>query len=71
MKLTIRFKDPDLIYDYICAQAPFVDRYKPTAKEEKARAKLAEEFFEFGDYGCVEIDTVKGTGRLVPRKKWR
>ena len=71
MKLTIRFKNPGLIGDYLCDQVPFADDYEPTAKEEKAREKLADKFFEYGDYGCVEIDTDEGTGRLVPRKEWR
>ena len=71
MKLTIHFKDPDLIWDYLCDQVPFADEHEPTAKEEKAREKLAKQFFESGDCGCVEIDTVEGTSRLVPWKKWR
>ena len=71
MKLIIRFKDPDLIGEYIDAMAPCADEYQPTAKEEKSREKLSDKFFEWGDYGCVEIDTVEGTGRLVPRKEWR
>lgn len=66
MKLRIKFKDPDLISYYLCAECGNGD----DAKTDQKREKLADKFFEFGDYGAVEIDTANGTGRLVPIKEW-
>lgn len=73
MKLKIRFRDPDLINEYLCKKFPMPKN--ATEKQEDAvdrkREALCDKLFEFGDYGCVEIDTVAGTGRLVPVKQWR
>jgi hypothetical protein len=66
MKLRITFKNPDLISEYIDSVVPYED----SAKCDRAREKVADKFFEFGDYGAVEIDTEAGTGRLVPIKEW-
>lgn len=67
MKLRVKFKDPDLIGEYLDQAVPG-DYDDP--KVEAARDKLSRKYFEFGDYGGIEIDTEKGTGRLLTVKEW-
>jgi hypothetical protein len=67
VKLKIKFKDPDMIGDYINSAVPG-DYEDP--KVEAAREKIADKYFEWGDYGAVEVDTETGEGRLVPIKEW-
>lgn len=73
MKLKIRFKNPDLIHEYLCKEVPMPKNATEKQEEDvdRKRGALCDKLFEFGDYGCVEIDTVAGTGRLVPIKQWR
>lgn len=56
MKLRIQFKDPDLIGEYI---------YQ-AAKSDDARDELSNKYFQYGDYGMVELDTETKTWRFVP-----
>lgn len=66
MKLQVKFKDPDLISEYIDSVVP----YKDSAACDAKRKKVADKYFEFGDYGALEVDTETGLGRLVPIKEW-
>jgi hypothetical protein len=71
-KHTINFKDPDLIYELVNAKHPLPDDEDDiTPRMEKAREDFSEEFFEYGDYGRIEIDSETLAGRLVPRKEWK
>lgn len=64
----IQFKDPDLIGEIVCAHCPG-DPEDP--KVENAREQFSDKYFEWGDYGRVEIDLATLTGRLLPKKEWR
>lgn len=72
MKHQIQFKDPDLIYELINAKHPLPDDEGDiTPNMEKAREDFSDEYFEYGDYGCIEIDAETLACRLLPRKEWR
>lgn len=60
MILNVRVKDPDLIYEYV----------RKAARSEKERQKLYDEFFEFGDYGMLELDTKTEKWRWLPLDDW-
>ena len=71
MKLSIRFKDPDLIGEYLDAKfPPHAGEDERTARQETAMRKHADLYFEFGDYGGMQIDTETGEGRLLKRTEW-
>lgn len=71
MKHQIRFKDPDLIYELINAKHPLPDNEDDiTPRMEKEREDYSEQFFEWGDYGRIEIDSETLACRLLPRKEW-
>lgn len=64
----VRFKDPDLLYELAASRHP--GGYDDP-KVEKARSKFYDQYTEFGDYGCIEIDPATMQGRLLPVKEWR
>lgn len=71
-KHQIQFKDPDLIFDLINAKHPMpADEEDITPRLERLREEFSDEFFEYGDYGRIEIDSETLACRLVPRKEWR
>lgn len=71
MKIVIQFKDPDAIYEIINAKHPLPDDEDDiTPRMEKAREEFAREYFEYGDYGRVEIDTDTMAARMLPKKEW-
>jgi hypothetical protein len=72
MKLQIEFKDPDAIYDIINAKHPRPDdEGDDTPNKQQAREDFSEQYFEYGDYGRLEIDTDTMTARLLPRSEWK
>lgn len=72
MKVKIQFKDPDAIFDIINAKHPYPDDEDDiTPRMEKDRENFSKEYFEFGDYGVIEIDTDTLAARLLPRKEWK
>jgi hypothetical protein len=71
-KVIIQFKDPDAICDIINAKHPLPDDEDDiTPRMEKERYAFSHKYFEFGDYGNIEIDTDTMTARLLPRKEWK
>jgi len=69
-KHVIQFKDPDLIYELINAKHPLPDDEDDiTPKMEKAREAFSNEYFEYGDYGFIEIDSDTLACRLVKRSE--
>lgn len=77
MKFKVTMKDPDTLHDAIAeAAAESVATLSNDADEREAVAairreqaqKVAEKWFEYGEYLCVEIDTDAGTCVVVPRK---
>jgi hypothetical protein len=72
MKVIIQFKDPDAIWEIVSAKHPFPDdEGNVTPNQIKARDNFSDEYFEYGDYGNIEIDTDTMTARLLPRKEWK
>jgi hypothetical protein len=72
MKVRIHFKDPDAIYEILNGKHPLPDdEDEITPKMEKDRDKFCDQYFEYGDYGRIEIDTETMAGRLIPRKEWK
>ena len=70
-KHIIKFKSPDVIYDIASARHPFPeDEDDVTPRMEKERDDFLYAYFEYGDYGRVEIDSKTLECRLVPRKEW-
>jgi hypothetical protein len=69
MKIKIQFKDPDAIDDMINARFPLPED-DITPRMEKDRDAFSDEYFEFGDYGMIEIDTATMAARLLPRAEW-
>jgi hypothetical protein len=71
MKHQIQFKDPDLIFDLINAKHPLPDDEEDiTPRLEQQREDFSRGYFEYGDYGRIEIDSETLACRLVPRKEW-
>lgn len=71
-KVIIQFKDPDAIYDIINAKHPLPDdEADVTPRMEQAQEDFADEYFEYGDYGRIEIDTETLAARLLPRSEWK
>lgn len=71
MKVQIRFKSPDAIFDIVTAHHSMPDDEDDiTPRMEKERDDFMDEYFEYGDYGCIEVDTDTLTARLLPRKEW-
>lgn len=72
MKVQIQFKDPDVIYEIINARHPLPDDEQDvTPRMEAEQEAFSDEYFEYGDYGRIEIDTETMAARLVPRREWR
>jgi hypothetical protein len=72
VKIQIQFKDPDAIYDIINAKHPLPDDEDDiTPRMEKEREDFSDEYFEYGDYGMIEIDTNTMAARVLPRKEWK
>jgi hypothetical protein len=71
-KHQIQFKDPDLIFELINAKHPLPDDEEDiTPRLERLREDYSSKFFEYGDYGRIEIDSETLACRLLPRKEWR
>jgi len=71
-KIQIQFKAPDAIWEIINAKHPLPDDEDDiTPRMEKEREAFSDEYFEFGDYGMVEIDAVTMECKLIPRKDWK
>ena len=69
-KHIIQFKDPDLIYELINAKHPLPDDEDDiTPRMEKEREAFSDEYFEYGDYGWIEIDADTLACRLLTRKE--
>lgn len=72
MSIKIQFKNPDAIYEILNARHPLPDNEDDsTPRMEKVRDEFLDEYFEYGDYGCLEIDPATMTARLLPRKEWK
>lgn len=72
MKHQIKFKDPDLIWNLINAKHPMPDNEDDwTPRLEKQRDKFSDTYFEYGDYGRIEIDALTLSCRLLPKKEWK
>lgn len=70
-KVRISFKDPDAIYDILEVKHPLPkDQMDITNRMEQDREKFCEKYFEYGDYGLIEIDASTLECRLVPRNEW-
>ena len=71
-KVRIQFKDPDAIYDITNARHPLpAGEDDITPRMEKEREAFSDDYFEYGDYGVIEIDAETLACRLVPRKEWK
>ena len=69
-KHIIQFKDPDLIHELINARHPLPDDEDDiTPRMEKEREAFSDEYFEYGDYGWIEIDSATLSARLLTRKE--
>lgn len=72
MKIKLRFKDPDVIFEIVNAKHPLpADEGDITPNMEAARDNFSDAYFEYGDYGCLEIDTDTMSARILPRKDWK
>jgi hypothetical protein len=71
-KIQIQFKNPDAIWEIINAKHPLPDDEDDvTPRMEKEREEFSSEFFEYGDYGVIEIDPVTMECKILPRKDWK
>lgn len=69
-KHVIQFKDPDLIFELINARHPFPeDDGDITPNMERKREEFSDLYFEYGDYGWIEIDAETLACRLLTRKE--
>lgn len=67
-KHVIQFKDPDLIWELVNAKHPLPDDEDDvTPRMEKEREDFSNEYFEYGDYGWIEIDAETLACRLLTR----
>lgn len=72
MKIKIQFKDPDAIWEIINGKHPLpADEGDLTQNLEDARDKFSDEYFEYGDYGIIEVDVDTLETRLLPRSEWK
>lgn len=72
MKIQIQFKDPDAIYEIINAKHPLPDDEDDiTPRMERERDEFSKLYFQYGDYGCFEVDTETMQARLLPRSEWK
>ena len=71
MKIQLSFKNPDAIYEITNGKHPLPDDSDDiTPRLEKAREVFQDKFFEYGDYGVIEVDTETMACRLLPKKEW-
>lgn len=71
MKAQIQFKNPDVIFDIINGKHPLPDDEDDiTPRMEKEREEFSSKYFEYGDYGRIEIDTETMAARLLPMAEW-
>lgn len=69
-KHVIQFKDTDLIFELINAKHPYPDDEEEiTPKLERLREEFSEEYFEYGDYGFIEIDSETLECKLLTRRE--
>ncbi len=61
MKFIVTFKTPDAVDDAL-ADCSFVEK---AASTERLAKRLAEKFFEYGEYANIEIDTEAGTATVL------
>jgi hypothetical protein len=72
MKVKIQFKNPDAIFEIVTARHAMPDDEDDiTPRMEKARDDFMDEYFEYGDYGVIEVDTDTMAARLLPRREWK
>lgn len=72
MKIVINFKSPDAIYEIINGKHPLPDDEDDiTPRMESEREAFSDEYFEYGDYGRIEVDTDTMQARLLPRAEWK
>ena len=65
-KHVVQFKDPDLIFELINAKHPYPeDEEEITPKLERQREEFSGKYFEYGDYGFIEIDSETLECRLL------
>lgn len=70
--IRIQFKDPDAIYYVINARHPLPDDEDDiTPRMEKEREEFSDQYFEYGDYGMIEIEPTTMAVRLLPRSEWK
>lgn len=70
--IKIQFKNPDAIWEIVNAKHPFPDNEDDiTPRMEKEREDFSKTYFEYGDYGQIEINPATLECRLLPRKEWK
>lgn len=77
MKITITLKDPDCVYDAINESLEDLkidglnDEEIEVVKQKRLEeyTEIANEWFEYGEYLTVEIDTKEKTCVVIPNKK--
>lgn len=79
MKFRVTMKDPDTLGDAIneackeeVSRIPGLDDEERDVVIEERRGKVAAlcgQWFEYGEYLCVEVDTEAGTCVVVPNKR--
>jgi hypothetical protein len=70
--IKIQFKNPDAIWEIVNAKHPYPDNEDDvTPRMEKEREDFSETYFEYGDYGAIEINPETLECRLLPRKEWK
>ena len=62
MKVVIKFKDPDVVYQIIRGAHP---------RSESKQEEFSNRFFEFGEHGRIEVDTSTLATQLLPRREWK
>ncbi len=71
-KIQIQFKNPDAIWEMVNAKHPLPDDEDDiTPRMEKEREELLDKYFQYGDYGVIEIDPATMECKLLPRKEWK
>ena len=76
MKIKIYLKDPDTLYDAISEAVDEIADGLPTDESEALKEirkekyrELATEWFEYGEYVMLEMDTDKKTCKVIPVKE--
>lgn len=71
-KHVIQFKDPDLIWELTNAKHPMpADEDDITPRMEREREEFSDLYFEYGDYGWIEIDSETLACRLLTKQEAR